>query len=120
MLNVFKFLGLVLVSIDVNFFKNAMNPTLKLFGDKVSCVSFVPFSMPVQECYDNTTHPDFLNDHKAMAIVQDRLNENKPPPPQADPKTGKLAPGQIDSNKDLDAEFRKEELRFFGSFFANQ
>lgn len=76
------------------------------------------FSM--QACYVNTTHPDFLNGHKAMSIVQDRLNANKPPPPQADPKTGKLAPGQINNNKDLDVEFRKEEPSFFGSFFANK
>lgn len=57
---------------------------------------------------------------KAMALVNDRLNANKPPPPQADPKTGKLAPGQINNNKDLDVEFKKEETSFFGSFFAKQ
>ena len=55
---------------------------------------------------------------QAMAIVQERLNANKPPPPQADPKTGKLAPGQINNNKDLDVESRKDEPSFFGSFFS--
>ncbi|KAG5221263.1 vacuolar protein sorting-associated protein [Salix suchowensis] len=55
-----------------------------------------------------------------MALVTERLNANKPPPPQADPKTGKLAPGQINNNKDLDVEFKKEETSFFGSFFAKQ
>ena len=55
---------------------------------------------------------------QAMAIVQDRLNANKPPPPTGDPKTGKLAPGQINNNRDLDVEIKKEEPSFFGSFFA--
>lgn len=53
-----------------------------------------------------------------MAIVQDRLNANKPPPPQADPKTGKLAPGQINNNRDLDVDAKKDEPSFFGSFFS--
>ena len=54
-----------------------------------------------------------------MQIIQDRLNANKPPPgPPVDPKTGKLAPGVINNNKDLDVEVRKEEPSFFGSFFA--
>lgn len=53
-----------------------------------------------------------------MAIVNDRMNANKPPPPAPDPKSGKLAPGQINNNKDLDVENRKEEPSFFGSFFS--
>ncbi|KAF9501168.1 hypothetical protein BDN71DRAFT_1585405 [Pleurotus eryngii] len=97
-------------SVVVNFFKQAMNPTTKLVSDVSS----------MQACYVNTTHPDFIGGHKAMALVTERLNANKPPPPQADPKTGKLAPGQINNNKDLDVEFKKEETSFFGSFFAKQ
>lgn len=54
-----------------------------------------------------------------MSIVTDRINANKPPPPTADPKTGKLAPGQINNNRDLDVEIKKEEPSFFGSFFAS-
>lgn len=55
-----------------------------------------------------------------MQLVQDRLNGNRPPPPshQVDPKTGKLAPGVINNNKDLDVDARREEPSFFGSFFA--
>lgn len=53
-----------------------------------------------------------------MSIITERLNANKPPPPAADPKTGKLAPGQINNNKDLDVDSKKEEPSFFGSFFA--
>lgn len=55
---------------------------------------------------------------KAMAIITERLNANKPPPPAPDPKAGKLAPGQINNNKDLDVDSKKEEPSFFGSFFA--
>jgi len=54
-----------------------------------------------------------------MAIVNERLNLNKPPPPGPDPKSGKLAPGQINNNKDLDVDAKKEEPSFFGSFFSS-
>ena len=53
-----------------------------------------------------------------MAIVQDRLNASKKPQPQTDPKTGKLAPGAINNDKDLDVDAKKDEPGFFGSFFA--
>ncbi|KAK0442961.1 Dynamin central region-domain-containing protein [Armillaria borealis] len=95
-------------SVVVNFFKSSMNPTSKLVTDLVS----------MQACYVNTTHPDFINGHKAMSIVNDRLNANKPPPQQTDPKTGKLAPGAINNNRDLDVDPKREEPSFFGSFFA--
>lgn len=55
-----------------------------------------------------------------MAIVTERMNANKPPPAQGDIKSGKLAPGQINNNKDLDVDAKKEEPGFFGSFFANK
>ncbi|KAJ6488468.1 Dynamin central region-domain-containing protein [Mycena vitilis] len=95
-------------SVVVNFFKNSMAPTTKLVSDMVA----------MQACYVNTTHPDFINGHKAMSIVNDRLNAARPPPSGADPKSGKLAPGQINNNRDLDVEAKKEEPSFFGSFFA--
>lgn len=94
-------------SVVISFFKNSMGPTTKLVTDMVA----------MQACYVNTTHPDFLNGHKAMSIVTDRLNANRPATP-ADPKTGKLAPGTINNNKDLDVDSKKEEPSFFGSFFA--
>lgn len=71
----------------------------------------------MQACYVNTTHPDFISGHKAMAIVNDRMNANKPPEKPIDPKSGKLAPGQLNNGKDLDADFKKEEPSFFNSFF---
>jgi len=95
-------------SVVVAFFKKAMNPTTKLVSDLVA----------MQACYINTTHPDFLNGHKAMSIVTERLNVNKPPPPVDNPKTGKLAPGTVNNNKDLDVEMKKDEASFFGSFFS--
>ncbi|CAE6519896.1 unnamed protein product [Rhizoctonia solani] len=94
-------------SVVISFFKNSMGPTTKLVTDMVA----------MQACYVNTTHPDFLNGHKAMSIVTDRLNANRPATP-ADPKTGKLAAGTINNNKDLDVDSKKEEPSFFGSFFA--
>ncbi len=72
----------------------------------------------MQACYVNTTHPDFLNGHKAMALVTDRMNAAKPPTPVPDPKSGKLPPGAINNNKDLDVDMKKEEPSFFATFFS--
>ncbi|KZV90240.1 hypothetical protein EXIGLDRAFT_740825 [Exidia glandulosa HHB12029] len=91
-------------AVVINFFKKAMVPTTKLVSDMVN----------MQACYVNTTHPDFLNGHKAMAIVTDRLNAQKPQQ-AADPKSNKAL---INNNKDLDVEAKKDEASFFGSFFA--
>lgn len=51
-----------------------------------------------------------------MAIVTERLNASKPPP---DTKGGKLPPGAVNNNKDLDVDAKKEEPSFFGSFFSS-
>jgi hypothetical protein len=53
-----------------------------------------------------------------MAIISERMNMNKPPPAAPDPKTGKLALGQINNNKDLEVDLKKDEPSFFGSFFS--
>ncbi|EJF62618.1 Dynamin central region-domain-containing protein [Dichomitus squalens] len=92
-------------SVVVNFFKNSMNPTTKLVSDLVA----------MQACYVNTTHPDFLNGHKAMSIVTEKLNANKPQ--QVEGKGGRLTPAQLNNNRDLEVDV-KEEASFFGSFFA--
>jgi len=91
-------------SVVINFFKTAMNPTIKLVTDMVA----------MQACYVNTTHPDFLNGYKAMSIVTERLNAAKPQTVN-DPK--KVTSAQLNNNKDLDVEAKKEEPSFFGSFF---
>jgi hypothetical protein len=49
-----------------------------------------------------------------MAIVTDKLNANKPPPTT---EKGKAPHGQVNNNKDLDVEPKKEEPGFFGSFW---
>ena len=52
-----------------------------------------------------------------MALVTDRLNANKPAMPE--PKQGKLTPAQLNNNKDLEVDMKKEEPSFFGSFFSS-
>jgi hypothetical protein len=84
-----------------------MTPTNKLVSDMVAA----------QACYINTTHPDFLNGHKAMAMVSERMNANKPPEKPIDPKSGKLAAGALNNGKDLDTDLKKDDSSFFGSFF---
>ncbi|KAI0434718.1 vacuolar protein sorting-associated protein [Xylaria sp. FL1042] len=93
----------------ITFFKKSMEPTNKLVRDLVA----------MEACYINTGHPDFLNGHRAMAIVNERYNSAKPV--QVDPKTGKPLPASatparaaspsLDSNLD-------SNTGFFGSFFA--
>ncbi|KAK3326285.1 Dynamin central region-domain-containing protein [Apodospora peruviana] len=96
-------------AVVISFFKKALDPTNKLVKDLVA----------MEACYINTGHPDFLNGHRAMAMVNEK--HNPPRPVQVDPKTGKPLPisatparaasptlvGDGDSNGG-----------FFGSFFA--
>ena len=69
----------------------------------------------MQACYVNTTHPDFLNGHKAVSIITERMAQGKPQQ-QADPK-GRVTAAQLNNNRDLEVDV-KEEPSFFGSFFA--
>ncbi|GAC71844.1 vacuolar sorting protein VPS1 [Moesziomyces antarcticus T-34] len=94
-------------TVVIHFFKKCMTPTTKLVSDFVAA----------QAVYLNTGHPDFISGHKAMEIVNERLN---PPQPAHDPK--KPNPHAINNDKDLDVSL-KNESGFFGSFFqksANQ
>jgi hypothetical protein len=52
-----------------------------------------------------------------MALVTDRLNANKPATPE--PKQGKVTSAQLNNNKDLEVDIKKEEPSFFGSFFSS-
>ncbi|KPM41331.1 Vacuolar protein sorting-associated protein 1 [Neonectria ditissima] len=96
-------------TVVIGFFKKAMDPTNKLVRDLVS----------MESCYVNTGHPDFLNGHRAMAIVNERYNPAKPI--QVDPKTGKplastpraASPTVPDRDNDPNGN-----AGFFGSFFA--
>ena len=52
-----------------------------------------------------------------MALVTERLNANKPATPE--PKGGKMTAAQLNNNKDLEVDLKKEEPSFFGSFFSS-
>ncbi|KAI1074162.1 vacuolar sorting protein 1 [Whalleya microplaca] len=95
----------------IGFFKKAMEPTNKLVKDLVA----------MESCYINTGHPDFLNGHRAMAIVNERYNGAKPV--QVDPKTGKPLPASAATparaaSPSIDANLDSTNAGFFGSFFA--
>lgn len=91
----------------IAFFKKAMEPTNKLVKDLVA----------MEVCYINTGHPDFLNGHRAMAIVNERHN---PKPVQVDPKSGKPIGGTParTASPSLPPDTNLESGGFFGSFFA--
>lgn len=92
-------------AVVIGFFREAMVPTTKLVSDMVN----------MQACYVNTTHPDFLNGHKAMALVSDRLAASKPAEKPQDPK--KISAAAINNNRDLEVTDKKEEPSFFSTFF---
>jgi len=98
-------------AVVIAFFKKAMDPTNKLVKDLVA----------MESCYINTGHPDFLNGHRAMAIVNEKHLASKPV--QVDPKTGKpLPPAQQpprSQSPSLDLN-GGESSGFFGSFFASK
>lgn len=96
-------------SVVVAFYKKAMLPTNKLVSDIVAA----------EATYINTGHPDFISGHKAMALVNAKVEAAKPPPPPAQPtldKNGKLPPGAINNGRDLDVDI-KPDPGFFGSFW---
>lgn len=99
-------------SVIIAFFKKVMEPTNKLVKDLVA----------MEACYINTGHPDFLNGHRAMAIVNERHNPTRAV--QVDPKTGKplaaaSTPARAASPTTADTNLGGESNSgFFGSFFA--
>lgn len=98
-------------SVVIAFFRKAMDPTNKLVKDLVA----------MEACYINTGHPDFLNGHRAMAIVNDRHNAARPT--QVDPKTGKPLPPSVPpraASPSLPTDGSESNSGFFGSFFASK
>ncbi|RMY56876.1 hypothetical protein D0864_13587 [Hortaea werneckii] len=91
-----------------------MDPTNKLVKDLVA----------MEACYVNTGHPDFLNGHRAMAIVNERHQASKPV--QVDPKTGKPLPASAAPPRSASPSIDGgnggggESGGFFGSFFASK
>ncbi|TEY31756.1 hypothetical protein BOTCAL_0783g00040 [Botryotinia calthae] len=96
-------------AVVISFFKKAMDPANKLVRDLVA----------MESCYINTGHPDFLNGHRAMAIVSERHNASKPV--QVDPKSGKPIPSTParTASPTLDG-MGEQNGGFFGSFFASK
>ncbi|KAN0099410.1 dynamin-1-like protein-like protein [Hyaloscypha variabilis] len=96
----------------ISFFKKTMDPTNKLVRDLVA----------MESCYINTGHPDFLNGHRAMALVNDKHNAAKPV--QVDPKTGKPMPAAATpvraASPTLGGMSDDPNGGFFGSFFASK
>ncbi len=95
-------------NVVITFFKKAMEPTNKLVRDLVA----------MEACYVNTGHPDFLNGHRAMAIVNERYSA-KPVP--VDPKTGKALPASATPARAASPSIDGADSPnsgFFGSFFA--
>ncbi|KAF9381475.1 vacuolar protein sorting-associated protein 1 [Podila verticillata] len=89
----------------INFFRKQLNPTNKLVADIIS----------MESCYINTGHPDFLNGHKAMAVINDRVNAAKNPPP-VDPKNRNSTLAQLPPS----LEPEPTNNGFFGSFFSGK
>ncbi|KKY28426.1 putative vacuolar dynamin-like gtpase [Phaeomoniella chlamydospora] len=94
-------------AVVIAFYKKIMEPTNKLVKDLVA----------MEACYINTGHPDFLNGHRAMAIVNERHTSSKPV--QVDPKTGKPLPPRAGSPS-LPTDGTDANGGFFGSFFASK
>ncbi|THX15058.1 vacuolar sorting protein 1 [Aureobasidium pullulans] len=96
----------------ITFFKKSMEPSNKLVKDLVA----------MEACYVNTGHPDFLNGHRAMAIVNERRHAARPT--QVDPKTGKpLPPSAVPpraASPSLSLDGNEASGGFFGSFFASK
>ncbi|KAJ5795285.1 hypothetical protein N7457_001884 [Penicillium paradoxum] len=95
-------------AVVIAFFKKCMEPTNKLVRDLIN----------MESTYVNTGHPDFLNGHRAMALVNERQAASKPT--QVDPKTGKPLPSRAQSpSLDTSAE-ASNNSGFFGSFWASK
>lgn len=69
----------------------------------------------------NTTHPNFISGHKAMAIVYEKLHPKEKPATAVDPKTGKpmtLNSPQPQPNFSIDNAQKDSSSGPFGSFFG--
>ncbi|GAQ36913.1 vacuolar protein sorting-associated protein 1 [Aspergillus tubingensis] len=95
-------------AVVIGFFKKSMEPTNKLVRDLVN----------MEACYINTGHPDFLNGHRAMTIVNERQTAGKPT--QVDPKTGKPLPPRANSPSVEVPVDNTNSGGFFGSFWASK
>ncbi|KAF9918244.1 vacuolar protein sorting-associated protein 1 [Lobosporangium transversale] len=89
----------------INFFRKRLDPTNKLVQDLIA----------MESCYINTGHPDFLNGHKAMAVINERMNQAKNPQP-VDPKNRNSTLASLPPS----LEPEPTNNGFFGSFFSGK
>ncbi|KAI7872009.1 Dynamin central region-domain-containing protein [Spinellus fusiger] len=93
----------------LNFFKKALSPAINTVTNLVA----------MEACYINTAHPDFLNGHQAIAMVNEQiqskhtaaLQEAKPA------KTAQMSALQA-TNSTSSSQESETNGSFFGSFFA--
>lgn len=72
----------------------------------------------MESTYINTGHPDFISGHKAMSIVNQRMEASKPQSNSTiDPRSKNLPAGTLNNNKDLDVDIKQQDQGFFGSFW---
>lgn len=94
------------------FIKRGMDPTNDLVRNFVKAEAY----------FVNTTHPNFISGHKAMAIVYEKLHPKEKPASTVDPKTGK--PMNLNSSQPAiqpNFSLEKESSGYagpFGSFFS--
>ncbi|KAG2237597.1 Dynamin central region-domain-containing protein [Thamnidium elegans] len=91
----------------LSFFKKAIQPTSKLVTDLVA----------MEACYINTAHPDFLNGHQAIGIVNERISQKNQQ--QIEHSTKSKAPNTLQTNG-TDTSSNTENNGLFGSFFSGK
>ncbi|KAI8897962.1 Dynamin central region-domain-containing protein [Globomyces pollinis-pini] len=109
-------------SVVIKFFQRCMDPTTKLCQDLIAA----------EACYINTAHPEFISGQRAMAVVADRIQQKKNPPPIMDsfksndagkrptpppPTLQQAAALTKDHNQEL---IDQQNQGFFGSFFKQK
>ncbi|ORZ15133.1 Dynamin central region-domain-containing protein [Absidia repens] len=96
----------------LSFFKKALTPTTKLVSDLVS----------MEACYINTGHPDFLNGHQAIAVVNEQLQNKNQAATAAAITDGKQQSRSSSQHQALQTSQSTtptgDENGFFGSFFS--
>lgn len=105
----------------ISFFRRGLDPTNRLVIQLVSA----------EACYINTAHPDFVSGHRAMAMVYEKLQINKPAPsPTPDSTTGsgstskktkETTPPPVPERPTVEKTYNNDEPQgIFGSFFKKQ
>ncbi|KAJ3340596.1 vacuolar protein sorting-associated protein 1 [Gonapodya sp. JEL0774] len=104
-------------AVVINYLKKSLSPTNKMVTDLIAA----------EACYINTAHPDFLSGHKAMAMVQDKMAQQRQSGISGlvggpnDPKSGRggASPAPL-SGPAATVASADGDSGFFGSFFAKK